>query len=184
LTVSELLAPAGVALVRSNGGTVELLGWRSVDERLEMVLSRLDADGKRLVLIDYHASRAARVGDKYRLVANDRPEAISILRKLFESIPERDAKATGDGAQRRTSEHNSDQHTAITIEYVTRGARGRDVSAGSKRTARWQVRGHYRNHWFPSKQTYQRIWIAEHAAGPVDGEPLLRDIVRVIEGRG
>lgn len=37
---------------------------------------------------------------------------------------------------------------------------------------RWIVHGHWRNHWYPSRQTHRPIWIDQHVKGP-DGAPIL-----------
>ncbi|MGW4270816.1 hypothetical protein ACWEGQ_00260 [Streptomyces seoulensis] len=37
---------------------------------------------------------------------------------------------------------------------------------------RWIVCGHWRNHWYPSRQAHRPIWIGAHVKGP-DGAPLL-----------
>jgi hypothetical protein len=37
---------------------------------------------------------------------------------------------------------------------------------------RWIVRGHWRNHWYPSRQANRPIWIDSHVKGP-DGAPIL-----------
>ncbi|QLJ06804.1 hypothetical protein HZZ00_37895 (plasmid) [Streptomyces sp. NEAU-sy36] len=37
---------------------------------------------------------------------------------------------------------------------------------------RWIVRGHWRNHWYPSRQSHRPIWIDSHVKGP-DGAPIL-----------
>ncbi|MBM9510061.1 hypothetical protein [Actinacidiphila acididurans] len=37
---------------------------------------------------------------------------------------------------------------------------------------RWLVRGHWRNHWYPSRQDHRPIWINTHVKGP-NGAPLL-----------
>jgi hypothetical protein len=182
LKKSELIAPAGVAVVHAASGTVDLLGWRTFDDRLETVLSRLDSFEGALVLVDYHASRSIALDDEYRLIASDRQEGISILAKLFASVPQR--AASGGGKEGATGEPKKvTLASGVGIEYVTRGGVGRADHHGARRTARWEVRGHYRNQWFPSQQSHQRIWIAPHAAGPLDGNPLVRDLVRVIDGR-
>jgi hypothetical protein len=38
-------------------------------------------------------------------------------------------------------------------------------------SCRWVVRGHWRQHWFPSKRQRQPIWIAPHVKGP-ENRPL------------
>jgi len=37
---------------------------------------------------------------------------------------------------------------------------------------RWIVRGHWRNHWYPSRGAHRPIWIDSHVKGP-DGAPIL-----------
>lgn len=49
-----------------------------------------------------------------------------------------------------------------------------DGSGGPGRAYRhrWLVRGHWRNHYYPSRQDHRPIWINPHVKGP-DGAPLL-----------
>ena len=44
--------------------------------------------------------------------------------------------------------------------------------SGRQRQVRWIVRGHWRNHWYPSRQAHRPIWIDAHIKGP-DGAPIL-----------
>lgn len=37
---------------------------------------------------------------------------------------------------------------------------------------RWLVRGHWRNHYYPSRKANRPIWIDTHIKGP-DGAPIL-----------
>lgn len=43
---------------------------------------------------------------------------------------------------------------------------------------RWQVRGHYRNQWYPSRASHETIWIAAYVKGPAD-KPIHEPIYRV-----
>lgn len=44
--------------------------------------------------------------------------------------------------------------------------------SGSGHQVRWIVRGHWRNHWYPSRKAHRPIWIDAHIKGP-DGAPIL-----------
>lgn len=37
---------------------------------------------------------------------------------------------------------------------------------------RWVVRGHWRNHWYPSLKDHRPVWISPYLKGPADA-PLL-----------
>ncbi len=52
--------------------------------------------------------------------------------------------------------------------------RGADRQAGNSREwqHRWVVRGHWRNHWYPSLADHRPKWIALHLKGP-DGAPFI-----------
>jgi hypothetical protein len=54
--------------------------------------------------------------------------------------------------------------------YAPEAAEG--PGAGRAYRHRWFVRGHWRNHWYPSRQDHRPIWINPHVKGP-DGAPLL-----------
>lgn len=48
----------------------------------------------------------------------------------------------------------------------------RGSGAGRPYQFRWIVRGHWRNHWYPSRNAHRPIWIDTHMKGP-DGAPIL-----------
>lgn len=50
--------------------------------------------------------------------------------------------------------------------------RGSVEGAGGSYHHRWVVRGHWRNHWYPSRQAHRPIWIDDHWKGP-EGAPIL-----------
>ena len=43
------------------------------------------------------------------------------------------------------------------------------VGTGRKHSYRYPVRGHWREQWYPTVQTYKHIWINEHTRGPDSG---------------
>jgi hypothetical protein len=47
-----------------------------------------------------------------------------------------------------------------------------DGAGGKAYRHRWVVRGHWRNHWYPSRQAHRPIYVHPHIKGP-DGAPLL-----------
>ncbi|MER7069296.1 hypothetical protein ABT357_27125 [Streptomyces albidoflavus] len=50
--------------------------------------------------------------------------------------------------------------------------RGAGEGAGKSYRHRWLVRGHWRNHYYPSRKANRPIWIDQHMKGP-DGAPVL-----------
>lgn len=50
--------------------------------------------------------------------------------------------------------------------------REKGKGSGQPYRHRWIVRGHWRNHWYPSRQAHRPIWIDSHVKGP-DGAPIL-----------
>ncbi|MDP9818352.1 hypothetical protein [Spirilliplanes yamanashiensis] len=47
-----------------------------------------------------------------------------------------------------------------------------DAAGGREWRHRWVVRGHWRNHWYPSLNDHRPLWIAPYLKGPADA-PLL-----------
>lgn len=71
-----------------------------------------------------------------------------------------------------------DPNLLTSVRYVQLRHRGAGAEArasaetGRAYRFRWIVRGHWRNHWYPSEQRHRPIWIHAHPKGP-DGAPLL-----------
>jgi hypothetical protein len=71
-----------------------------------------------------------------------------------------------------------DPNLLMGVRYVQLRHRGSgpeehaEGEAGRSYRFRWIVRGHWRNHWYPSEQRHRPIWIRPHEKGP-DGAPLL-----------
>lgn len=72
-----------------------------------------------------------------------------------------------------------DPNLLTAVRYVQLRHRGTSEQAGvgeqrkgSGYQHRWIVRGHWRNHWYPSRQDHRPIWISDHIKGP-DGAALL-----------
>lgn len=72
-----------------------------------------------------------------------------------------------------------DPNLLTAVRYVQLRHRGTGEQArvgeqrkGSGYQHRWIVRGHWRNHWYPSRQDHRPIWISDHIKGP-DGAALL-----------
>lgn len=77
-------------------------------------------------------------------------------------------------AARRLARAGSTSPTAVRVINLRGADEARaegDVSAREYRN-RWIVRGHWRQHWYPSLQDRRPVWIAPHVKGP-DGAPLL-----------
>lgn len=60
----------------------------------------------------------------------------------------------------------------VQLRHAGSGARERTDGGGRAYQHRWIVRGHWRNHWYPSRQAHRPIWIDSHVKGP-DGAPIL-----------
>jgi hypothetical protein len=70
-----------------------------------------------------------------------------------------------------------DPNLLTSVRYVQlrhAGVPSQERGKGSGRPYqhRWIVRGHWRNHWYPSRQAHRPIWIDSHVKGP-DGAPIL-----------
>jgi hypothetical protein len=80
-------------------------------------------------------------------------------------------------AQRRLARAGADPLTVVRYTDLrrVRAVTGDDHAqqdASSRYEHQWVVRGHWRQHWFPSRQDHRPIWIDPHIKGP-DGAPLL-----------
>jgi hypothetical protein len=60
----------------------------------------------------------------------------------------------------------------VQLRHASSGEQVRGEGPGRGYRHRWVVRGHWRNHWYPSRQENRPIWIEHHVKGP-DGAPLL-----------
>ena len=62
------------------------------------------------------------------------------------------------------------RYVRLRHQSIPQAAGGEGGSRGYQH--RWIVRGHWRNHYYPSRQDHRPIWIAQHIKGP-DGAPIL-----------
>ncbi|MCX4451627.1 hypothetical protein [Streptomyces sp. NBC_01789] len=61
----------------------------------------------------------------------------------------------------------------VQLRHHTVPAQGRgEHDSGRAYRHRWIVRGHWRNHYYPSRKDHRPIWIDQHLKGP-DGAPIL-----------
>jgi hypothetical protein len=60
----------------------------------------------------------------------------------------------------------------VQLRHAGRTGTERGEGPGKAYQHRWIVRGHWRNHWYPSRQAHRPIWIDSHVKGP-DGAPIL-----------
>lgn len=60
----------------------------------------------------------------------------------------------------------------VQLRHRTEPAQEHAEGAGRGYRHRWIVRGHWRNHYYPSREAHRPIWIDQHFKGP-DGAPIL-----------
>ena len=60
----------------------------------------------------------------------------------------------------------------VQLRHRGNGAKGDRGEGGRSYQHRWIVRGHWKNQWYPSRQSHRPIWIDSHVKGP-DGAPIL-----------
>ncbi|GAA3541481.1 hypothetical protein GCM10022419_022070 [Nonomuraea rosea] len=70
----------------------------------------------------------------------------------------------------------------LTLRRARRPGRAEPLGAepGRNYHHQWVVRGHWRNHWFPSRQDHKPIWIAPYIAGPEDAPLIGAERVNVL----
>lgn len=98
------------------------------------------------------------------------------LAGMLELVPVREppgTAGTGRTSQRETPGHVPESRVdhgerLICPTRSALGQRAAEGETGSARIGRWSVRGHWRRQWYQSRQTHERIWIAEHDSGSVD----------------
>lgn len=85
--------------------------------------------------------------------------------------------------ERRRTERAGLPARDVTVVRL-RGSDRRDSSAvagtGVRHGHRYPVRGHWRNHWYPSVQDHRPIWIDQHIRGPEGTELHGGDRVTVV----
>lgn len=91
---------------------------------------------------------------------------------------------TSSRAERRRNERAGLPERAVRIIRLRRALTDeRDTdpaAAGREWRHRWVVRGHWRNHWYPSLGDHRPLWIAPYLKGPSDAPLLGGDKVTVI----
>lgn len=89
------------------------------------------------------------------------------------------AREDQESAPRSSAKHIAriDPNLLTTVRYVRlrhqsipQPAAGEGGGRGYRH--RWIVRGHWRNHYYPSRKDHRPIWIEQHLKGP-DGAPIL-----------
>lgn len=76
-------------------------------------------------------------------------------------------------AARRRIQRAGREPGAVRLLSLRRPERSSEGQQGGREYQhQWIVRGHWRQHWYPSRQVHRPIWIAPHIKGP-EGAPLI-----------
>jgi hypothetical protein len=113
----------------------------------------------------------------------------SLLAGMLDLVPVR--QPPGEHSVQKRGSSSSAQPSRIAdgvrLIYPTRSAAtpgaSRDSGNGDPRSSRWSVRGHWRQQWYRSRQSHERIWIQEHEAGANDEHTQLVRKVHIIAPR-
>ena len=176
----DVLSPQGIAFVRAANG-LEIIAWSAANE-LVAFRAVLRRDRGAVLTEMERAVHPVEDGVFYVNAGQGESLAVRRLAELVASVPTA-SRASESGAGRAGPQAPEDLEDAdVRIVYLRRSSTGGVASdrAAAERTSRWDVRGHWRNHWYPSIGGHGRLWIAEHSAGPVDGRRLSHDIVYVV----
>lgn len=167
----RLLAPAGFLVIELAREEVLVVGWSPNDQRrLELVLLQVTQAG--MTLREY-----GRESDAVR--------AAALLARVPYVIPERDS-ATRIGHKGSTGvaalpRNRYPEEGDVRVVYLSR-RQGSETREGAPRLGSWNVRGHWRNQWYPSRNENARIWIDEHSAGRGESAPRKHDLVYAVLG--
>ena len=202
LASDDLPSPAGVSLQPivtplGAGALWRVLSWREEAERLRLTSVEFTVhsigDGP---VLEVHgtAVEELRLDDDDSFSSGSAPLTGlgACLAAMLELVPVREPSGTagaGTSSQRENTRHTSDSRVdhGVRLIYPTRSALGQGPSDGeavSARIGRWSVRGHWRRQWYRSRQTHERIWIAEHEAGASDASVGQLRKVFIIAPRG
>jgi len=99
------------------------------------------------------------------------------------NLAETEPQATPRSERRRTERAGLPPRDVRIIRLRRSIAAARDAeqdSAGREWRHRWVVRGHWRNHWYPSLGDHRPKWIAPYLKGPADAPLLGGDKVTVV----
>lgn len=186
LASDDLPSPAGVSLQPivsplGAGAFWRVLSWREEAERLRLtsVEFTVHSTGDGPVL-EVHGTAVEELrcddDDSFSSASAPLIGLGACLAGMLELVPVREPFGTageGTSLQRENTGHAPESRVdhGVRLIYPTRSASGQGASegeAGRARIGRWSVRGHWRRQWYRSRQTHERIWIAEHEAGAAD----------------
>jgi len=202
LASDDLPSPQGVSLQPivsplGAGALWRVLSWREESERLRLtsVEFTVHSTGDGPVLeVHGTAVEELRCDDDDNFSSASAPliGLGACLAGMLELVPVREPSTTvktGTRLQREGTRHAPASRVdhGVRLIYPTRSALGQGASegeAGSARIGRWSVRGHWRRQWYRSRQTHERIWIAEHEAGAADASTAQLRKVFIIAPRG
>jgi hypothetical protein len=128
----------------------------------------------------------------YRLPAGDAsPGTLSWARLVFAAfqlaaqanLAETEQQPTNRMERRRTERAGLPARDVRIVRLRRSIAADRDAEqtgAGREWRHRWVVRGHWRNHWYPSISDHRPPWIAPYLKGPADAPLIGGDKVTVL----
>jgi hypothetical protein len=180
-----LPSPSGMGIIRRNE-RLWLVAWSTATDRIAVHAARIDKSSRGVALGGYQLSRARLHAARYIVPDGESFVGVSLLSTLIRPTKLRpssslDREPTADAPRVGGVSGERARGSEVSIVYLSSSSEDTHRrSAAARRTARWQVRGHWRNQWHPTTGLYERIWIDSHPAGPADGRPLVRDVVYVI----
>lgn len=191
----ELPRNSGVMLVRMTSERWRLIFWSTSEEhtitisRCEILVRERVSDRPRRAGTTPVESEVLAVQDGI-VLAGDAGE--SQLFAELRSVCGMRAMSKGRGSKEQGSFHvaqgssrpgdTASDVEGISVVYLDPNSRvlqHEGSRSTSPRSARWNVRGHWRNQWYPSENGHRRVWIAEHEAGASGVAVRSRDVVYV-----
>jgi hypothetical protein len=182
---TALPSPSGIAIVSTRDRGLFFVAWRPIDSRLFLHSGRIDLGTRGVSIAAYQTARAQLVDERWTARPGEPTDPLALLGSLGR-LPPRKERAQTRAPDRVTQSGvpaaESTVDPDVRVVYLSAGdTRGKSSGIrASARSARWQVRGHWRNHWHPKAGKHERIWISTHAAGPIDGRPIVHDVVYVV----
>jgi hypothetical protein len=176
----DVLSPQGMALVRVPNG-LEVIAWTTPGD-LVVFRAVLRRDRGAVLTEMERTVRPVEDGAFYINAGQGESVGVRRLAELVASVPTALTSSGSAAAGGRSPARTEEDDPEVRIVYLRRtyGEAAGDSRAAAERTSRWDVRGHWRNQWYPSISAHRRLWIAEHSAGPADGRKLTHDIVYVV----
>jgi hypothetical protein len=164
-------------------------GEPEAERRARSMLPRLNVDNE--ACLAWRPDGAP--PDRYRLPAGDeRPTTLTWARLVFaafqlaaqKNLAETGAQSLSRTDQRRNKRAGLPDRDVRIVRLRRSLSADRDAENPSARREwrhRWVVRGHWRNHWYPSIHDHRPMWIAPYLKGPTDAPLLGGDKVIVID---